>query len=252
MLRIFIWAINKSRSFMEEKCEKLLKSAEVHGISVELLGIGHKFVSHSQRMAILRDTLEEMGEQERNETILVAMDGSDTLFNGPGDVIIERFKHMNTRVLVAAEKVYTHQYAEFKDRFDKNTTPYPYRYVNAGAFMGYGSSLLHLMKELLHMKSTKWRHANDQGLLGIWAYGHMESGILMKMDLNCEVFWVTCNDWDHLREASSRAEKFIRNQITNTVPPIIHLTCIGAPKVAEVYNRAYDAILFPPEDGGKK
>ena len=47
---------------MEDKCEKMLKSAEVHGVRVELLGIGHEFVSHSQRMEILRDALEEMGE----------------------------------------------------------------------------------------------------------------------------------------------------------------------------------------------
>jgi len=130
MLRIFIWAINKSRSFMEDKCEKMLKSAEVHGVRVELLGIGHEFVSHSQRMEILRDALEEMGEQERNSTVVVAMDGSDTLFNGSGDVIIERFRQMNTRILIAAEKAYTYQYLEFKEKFDKIITPYPYRYVN--------------------------------------------------------------------------------------------------------------------------
>jgi len=242
MLRIFIWAINKSRSFMEDKCEKMLKSAEVHGVRVELLGIGHEFVSHSQRMEILRDALEEMGEQERNSTVVVAMDGSDTLFNGSGDVIIERFRQMNTRILIAAEKAYTYQYLEFKEKFDKIITPYPYRYVNAGAFMGYGSSLLNLMNELLRMKSTRWPNANDQGLLGIWAYHNMESEILMKMDLNCDIFWVTCNDWDNLRKASLSAEKFILNKMTNTVPPIIHLTCLGSPRVAEVYDCAYKSI----------
>ncbi len=55
MLRIFIWAINKSRAFMEDKCKKMLKSAEVNGVHVELLGIGHEFVSHSQRMEILHE-----------------------------------------------------------------------------------------------------------------------------------------------------------------------------------------------------
>lgn len=228
---------------MEDKFEKMLRSAEVHGIRVELLGIGHEFVSHSQRMEILRDALEEMGEQERNSTVVVAMDGSDTLINGPGNVIIERFKQMNTRILIAAEKAYTYQYAAFKDKFDKIATPYPYRYVNAGAYMGYGSSLLNLMNELLHMKSTMWPYANDQGLLGIWAYYHMDSEILMRMDLNCEIFWVACNDWDNLRKASLSAEKSIRNEVTDTVPPIIHLTCLGSPKVAEVYSCAYKSIL---------
>ncbi len=243
MLRIFIWAINKSRSLMEDTCERLLKSAEIHGIQVELLGIGHEFVSHSQRMEILRDALEEMGELERNTTIVIAMDGSDTLFNGSSAVIIERFKQMNTRILIAAEKAYSYQYALFKKKFDAIHTPYPYRYVNAGAYMGYGSSLLNLMNELLHMKATSWPHANDQGLLGIWAYHHMDSGILMKMDLNCDLFWVACNDWDNLRQASLDTENYIPNNVTNTVPPIIHVTCLGSSKVAEVYNCAYRSIL---------
>jgi len=252
MLRIFIWAINKSCSFMENKCEKMLKSAQINGVNAELLGLGHDFISHSQRMEILRDALEEMGEQDRNSTVVVVMDGSDTLFNGPGDVIIERFKQMNTRILIAAEKAYTYQYATFKDKFDKIITPYPYRYVNAGAYMGYGSSLLNLMNELLHMKSTLWPHANDQGLLGIWAYYNMASERLMKMDLNCDIFWVTCNDWNNLLRASLSAEKFIRNKRTETVPPIIHLTCLGSPRVAEIYNLAYKAILSSSERNEKR
>lgn len=243
MLRIFIWAINKSRSLMEYKCEKMLKTAKLHGVHVELLGIGHEFVSHCQRMEILRDTLEEMEEQERDKTIVVAMDGSDTLINGSSEVIAEQFRQMNTQVVIAAEKAYTYQYFEYKPKFDQIATPYPYRYVNAGTFMGYGSSLLKLMKELLHMKSTRWPSANDQGLLGIWAYHNMENETLMKMDHNCDIFWVTCNDWDQLKKASIREGKTIQNTMTGTNPPIIHLTCIGSPHVEEIYNIAYRSIL---------
>lgn len=227
---------------MEETCAKLLKSAEFHGVQVELLGIGHEFVSHSQRMEILRDALADMGELERSNTVVVVMDGADTLFNGPGDVILQRFKQMNTRIVISAEKAYTYQYSTFKEKFDRIKTPYPYRYVNAGTFMGYGSSLLHLMNDLLSMKSSRWPRANDQNLLGIWAHQHIDSGILMKLDLNCDIFWVTCQDWDHLKKASLRAEKYIPNLITHTVPPIIHLTCLGSPHVAEVYDCAYHSI----------
>jgi hypothetical protein len=250
MLRIFIWAINKSRSLMEHHCEKLLETAAAHDVHVELLGIGYEFVSHSQRMEILREALEEMGEQERDSTVIVAMDGSDTLINGSSEVIIERFRSMNTQVLIAAEKAYTYQDFEYKQKFDRVVTPYPYRYVNAGAFMGYGSSLLNLMNELLDMKSTRWPSANDQGLLGIWAYRNMENEQLMKLDLNCDIFWVTCNDWDHLMKASLREDKFIRNSMTGTIPPFIHLTCLGDPHVAEVYNRAYKSILSSRQSGG--
>lgn len=242
-LRIFIWAINKSRALMEHQCEKILKTAEVHGVDVELLGIGHEFVSHDQRMEILRDALKEMGEPERKNTIVVAMDGSDTLINGSSEVIIKKFKRMNTEVLISAEKAYTWQYVGYQQKFDQILTSYPYRYVNAGTFMGYGSSLLNLMNELLHMKAGEWRSVNDQGLLGAWAYHNMDNEHLMKMDLNCDVFWVTCNDWDNLEKASMQADKFIQNNMTGTRPPIIHLTCIGSPQVAEVYDRAYKSIL---------
>lgn len=243
MLRIFIWAINKSRSLMEHQCARMLKTAEFHGVHVELLGVGHEFISHSQRMEILRDALLEMGEQERQETIVVAMDGSDTLINGPGKMIIERFRRLNTRVLLSAEKAYTYQYFEYQPKFDRIATPYPYRYVNAGTFMGYGSSLLDLMNEMLHMKSTSWPNANDQGLLGIWAHQNLENSQLMKMDLNCDIFWVTCNDWDHLKNASMLADNFIQNTVTSTTPPLIHVTCLGSPQVEKVYDIACNSIL---------
>ena len=223
-----------------------MDSAKVHGIIPEFLGIGHEFVSQNQRMKILRDALMEMDELERNRTAIVVMDGADTLFNGSSQTIIERFRAMKTRILISAERAYSYQYAVFKSKFDNIITPYPYRYVNAGTYMGYGSSLLNLMNELLEMKKTKWPHANDQGLLGIWAYYNMDSNILMKMDLNCDVFWVACNDWDNLMKASRAAEgneKYIINKTTGTAPPIIHLTCLGSPQVAEVYARAHSAIV---------
>lgn len=244
-LRVFIWAINTSRSFMADTCGKMLRSAEVHDVRVEPLGVGREFVSHTQRMELLRDALEAMEEQELSRTIVVAMDGSDTLFNGPGDAITGRFMQMNTRILIAAEKTYSYQYQEFQKRFDDIGTPYPYRYVNAGAFMGYGDSLLNLMRDMLRMKSTFWPHANDQGLLGIWVYLNMRNERLMRMDLNCSVFWVACNDWDHLMEASLSGKKRIRNTLTGTVPPIIHLTCLGSSRVAGIYDIAYRSIVSP-------
>jgi hypothetical protein len=243
MLRIYIWAINASRSLMEEQCDRLLKTADVHNVQVELLGIGHEFVTHSQRMEILRDALEEMTEQERNSTIVVAIDGSDTLFNGSSDVIIERFTQMNTRIVISAEKVHSYQATVYKERYDKIVTPYPYRYVNAGTFMGYGDSLLSLMNDMIQLKLTLWPHSNDQGLLGVWTYLHLKQQPLVRMDLNCDIFWVTCNDWDNLEIASSGEGKHIVNKTTGTIPPIIHLTCLGSPRVANVYQNAYDFIM---------
>ena len=138
-VKILIWAINESRSKMETMCASLMETASLFGYEAELLGVGHTFTAHKQRLWILKDRLQKMPPS----TLVVCMDGSDTLFNDYPEVLIEKFESYQTQILLSAERAYTYQYPRFRDRFDEIESPY--RYVNAGTFMGYSKDLLQLL-----------------------------------------------------------------------------------------------------------
>lgn len=234
-LKILVWAINKSKVLMEELCDPLLQTAQIHHIQTELFGIGHQFVAHKQRIWILRDYLKTIPQN----TLVVCMDGSDTLFNDTLSSLFKKFKNKNTRILISAEKSYTHQYPQFKDKF--NNILSEYRYINAGTFMGYAGDLLQMLEDIIGI-NQQFPNANDQGLLGIWVSERLNQPTLVKLDSNCDIFWVTTGDWFRLKEIA-QTRKIISNPFTNTIPIIIHCVGIGDAQHKACYDAVYHNII---------
>ena len=234
-LTVYLLAINKSRSLMEELCFHALQTAKIFEYDPILLGIGYDFVEHKQRIAILFETLKRMDANE----IVVFMDGGDTLFNDFKDNLINKFLRMNTGVLISAERDYTHQYPFYKNKFDAIESEY--RYVNAGTFMGYAKDLLVMMEDILEIEK-QYSVANDQGLLGIWAYNNLEYPEKVKLDSDNEVFWVTARDWQILKDQADTGYT-INNVNTATRPCIIHNVGNNDPNLRKSFSSAYHNIL---------
>lgn len=213
-LRILAWAINEDRLLMEEMCAPMMRTASLHRVEVELFGIGTRFVEHKQRVALLRDYLLTISDPEN--TIIVCIDGSDTLFNDDTSTLLDRFLEKETRVLISAEKDFMHQYDIFRENFDR--IPSPYRYVNAGTFMGYADALLRMFEEMLVIDQRM--PGNDQGLMGIWAHRHLANPALVQLDTSCDVFWVTSCDWESILELPQNRP--LLNPHTGSRPVIIH------------------------------
>lgn len=244
-LRILAWAINEDVQKMEESCAPLLETAAVQGVAVELFGTGVKFVEHKQRVSLLRDFLADQNEKE--DTIFVCMDGADTLLADGEETLLERFLHFETRILISAERDFVHQYEIYRDHFEAIESPY--RYVNAGTFMGFGDALLEMLEEMLEIDQRQ--PGNDQRLLGIWAHRNLKRTAKMKLDCNCEVFWVTTRDWEQI--LSERGFARIRNSVTNTTPVIVHGIGGRDPgtKMEKAFRRHYDAIIASSEGGAR-
>ncbi len=233
-LRILIWGINESKTLMENMCQECLDTAQWQGIKTDFLGIGHQFKEHKQRLWILRDELRRMDQN----VVVLCMDGSDTLFNGNQHEILQKFLTFETNILVSAERDYTHQYPRYKEYFDK--LPGPYKYVNAGTFIGYARALLSLFNDLIELVDT-YPHANDQGLLGIWLSRNMGDQELVRMDHYCELFWVTTSDYRKLGELADDYST-IYNPYTQYKPAILHVTGNQDPTIAKVYNQTYNCL----------
>ena len=220
---------------MRSMCMPLLDTARKFRIPTQLLGVGRAFKEHKERIWILKDYLETVPADD----LIVCMDGSDTLFNDSVEVLRQKFRQKNTRILISAEKDFSYQYFDFKDRFDDLLSDY--RYVNAGTFMGYAGDLLTMLQDILEL-NEKFPQANDQGLLGIWAYMNLPRRELVQLDLSCDIFWVTTQDWYHLKEVAIAHHPII-NPFTNTQPVIIHSVGNGAPAHRACYDAAYNNIM---------
>ncbi len=233
-IRILVWAINESKSLMEALCDSLIQSAKVFGIKVEFLGIGHKFIEHKQRIWILQNYLQTVPPNE----IIVCMDGADTLFNGNLEQLLTKFLAFDTRILLSAEKDYTYQYKVFKPLFESIVSEY--RYVNAGTFMGYAVDVQQMITEVISLNQS-YPHANDQGLLGIWASLYLHQPHIMQLDTTCSIFWVTTHDWS-LLEQSAKQDAKITNPNTASHPVIIHCVGNNFPPHRRAYNTAFRQI----------
>jgi len=220
-LNIFLWGISNDESFIRDGCKYALQTAEKFNLHPQILGINYdnSFLDHLQwkivlsRLYLLRDVT----IKDDINRVMVFMDGFDTLFNGNETQILERFYKFNTKILFSSEKCFTYQWAEYKDKFDKLNTLY--RYVDAGTIIGYSKDIYNMACECINFleNSNGTDRGNDQGIIGKYVYQHMDDSKLIRLDTNCEIFWVTSNDNDNLLKYGTY------NVNTNTNPLILHV-----------------------------
>lgn len=234
-LKVLIWAINESRPLMESMCAKVLHTAHIFGHTPELFGISHKYTTHKARIWLLHQYLQSIDPQ----SIVLWIDGSDTLFNDTPIALLEKFLQKKTRILVSAEKDFCYQYETFRDKFDALSGNY--KYVNAGTFMGYAGNLFLMLEEIIDLNAT-YPNANDQGLLGIWVYQNLHRPAVVQLDQNCEIFWVTTHDWPTLKEVAEK-QKYLFNPNTKQKPIIIHSVGNNHPPHRAAYDAAYEHLL---------
>jgi hypothetical protein len=233
-MKILVWGIEQELQTAKIKANYLLDTANHLDINVELIGIGYTFTTFTNRLYILQDYLKNTNPEE----IVLVMDGYDTLFNNTLEYTINQFKNKNTKILISAEKFFTYQWDDFRNKFDSIDSNY--KYVNAGTYMGYAGDLKIMIDELFKIYQS---HPTDidQGLLGIWVYNNFEDKQKVQLDINCDVFWVTSGDWSILNDISKN--KNIINPFTNTKPFIIHNTGNGDPNLYKSYKHAYKIII---------
>jgi hypothetical protein len=231
-MRILVWGIEEELMTAETKAAYLVDTAYRCNADIEFIGIGEVFSGFRERLRILQAKLKTVNPEE----VVVVMDGYDTLFNNKAEVALERFLAKNTRILISAEKLFTYQYSSHQEKYDQIESPY--RYVNAGTYMGYAGDLLTMVNELFQIPNE----AIDQGLIGMWLYDKLDQPEKAQLDTNCDIFWVTSGDWYEVR-AIAETEGEIINPTTNTKIFIIHNTGNADPMLNQTYQAAYKNIM---------
>ena len=231
-MRILVWGIEKDLDMAKTKANYLLNTANHFNVDLEFLGIGKTFSGFRQRLYILQEHLKTLGENE----IVIVMDGYDTLFNNNPQIALQSFLDKNTRILISAEKMFTYQYSQFFDNYEKIESPY--KYVNAGTYMGYAGDIAKMIEELFEIPYD----AIDQGLIGIWAYDKLDDPYKVQLDINCDIFWVTSGDWYEIEKIAQEKTEII-NPNTNTKPFVVHNTGNSDFIIGEIYKTVYKNII---------
>lgn len=256
-LLVWGWAINKDRKKMEKMARYFLSTARKHKISPELIGIGWEYADWDdpvvdgdgskaghglQRFYVLREKLRGLDD----DIPILVMDAGDTLINGTGEEILKRFKKFNTQILFSAEAMYTYQYMENKEKYDKMNPRTKYKYIAAGTFIGYAGSLREMVEDCIVKcctdQESKLYNAIEMNILGIWVHERLEKKKKVQLDIFSKLFWVTSNDADnYLNTLYSKGKQFY-NSHTGTYPIIYHL--VGGPTRKKIEEGANKILSF--------
>jgi hypothetical protein len=201
---------------------RLLASAAHWGIGVTVLGLGKPWQGFLQKLRALRAFLSRLPQ----ERLCLCTDGYDVIYLQPAAVIVERYRRFDAPVVFAAERCFHAPGDEaLQERYP--ASPTPYRYLNAGAFIGPAGVLVPLLDQVLAAP----RSEVDQALFSRHYLDHPGSIVL---DHRAELFVTTSNrQYD---EDLAVCDHRLYHRLTGTWPCLLH-TPGGYYGVLEYYSR---------------
>ena len=213
--------------------EALKRSARYHGIDLTVLGLGEPYLGNGTKITRVREYLASMKPQE----ILVYTDAWDSLFVAPESRFMERFAEFDRPVVFGAEQnlgvrgndvFWTWQFMPTYLRYPKSPTPY--RFLNAGGFMGETQSLLDLFDQVPIEASTR----SDQT---VFTQHYARNPGLIDLDRQQEIF--ACNGGRAGLEGSDFTvlpNGEIRNEVTKTRPCIVHIPGVARKGLGDIIS----------------
>ncbi len=214
----------------------LLVSADQHGITPILLALGDPRLSfynreysvkpHAVRQWLEKHLLTGTGNVHPSD-LVVHVDAFDVIIQRNAEAIEAGWRAAGSPpILLSAEKNLTPR-QNLRGKFDAATPRSPYRYPNAGTFMGTAQALLDFLSTPI-MRAT----GDDQGMLqDAWEQYHDTMGI--ALDSARDVFHVTV--WDE------------GTDLLASTSPIMHFAGPGGRKPLVDFFKAKFPFLQQPQ-----
>jgi len=217
------WAIHPSASQMMASSHQAIQTVQKFHGEYHLLGAGDEFHRLTdqpsldgkaanrlryQALAKFMDDQQAAGVDIKRK-VYVIMDGEDSLIARPPQHILSEFLRTNKRVIISTEKAFTYQFGDKKQMYLDNAKDTPYKFINAGTFMGYGDSLQEMALALDYIM-THDRRPNDMGAMGMFVADWLENKLgklktadtlddFLALDHEGKIFWVTTNDAEYIK-----------------------------------------------------
>ena len=191
----------------------LVQSAGIHSQRLVILP-WNRSDNYLQKVTSLRD----WAQHQCPQSIVMLTDAYDTFMSCNAARILRTFRALRTGVLFSVEQLWSWQQDEDKPYYD-GIARGPYRYLNAGGFIGYVSALLPLLRET---KFVRFYKGADQV-----AYSHLlatrSNEFNVSFDYDSKVFYVVSGpDWSSsgLRDA----------RINHSRPCVMHVPWVLLPR----------------------
>lgn len=186
---------------------RIYESAEKNNVSIINIGEGKKWGGNVLKPKYFFEYIQNLPDQD----IVICTDACDIVYCSNLEEILSKFYRMNARIVFSTEKNcyplthLRHRFAHFNG---------PYKYLNAGGFIGYVKEI----KEMLHniVQQIKPGMRSDQALYQQYYVNNPEK---IYLDTNCEIFHCLCDvDLSEVRIENERV--FVKK--TQTWPSILH------------------------------
>lgn len=153
--------------------------------------------------------------KEEKQQLVLYVDGYDVILAGSADDIVKRFEQSSSRIFFSAEYFSTPD-AFLAEKYPKVNGPY--RYLNAGGFIGYAADLY----ELFAQKPLADSDNDQRYFTSAYLNETLRLQMKFKLDTNCTLFQSLCGaEADYDIRSLDDDSQFI-NTIHQTTPVIIH------------------------------
>ncbi len=201
-----------------EGLEKHIRSASHYGIKINILGLktpweGGDMINDpggGQKINLLIPEIDKLKEDPNS--IVLFVDGFDIVFLSNLKSILERFISSGKRIIFGAEK------SCWPDRNlskDYPSSPYEYKYLNSGNFIGYASDIAKILSKA---KKDEVTNISDDQLYYTKEFLYGEYKDLISLDYHCEIFQCLA----HAYEDIQIHEGLAYNKVTKTRPLVLH------------------------------
>lgn len=272
-LLVCFWAIHPSVSQMMASSQQAIQSVQKFNGEYHLLGAGvefHRLTDQPsldgkaanrlryQALAKFMDDQQEAGVDIERK-VYVIMDGEDSLIARPLQHVLSEFLRTNKRVIISTEKAFTYQFGDKRQMYLDNAKDTPYKFINAGTFMGYGDSLKEMALALDYIM-THDRRPNDMGAMGMFVADWLENKLgklktadtlddFLGLDHEGKIFWVTTNDAEYIKDMTTQGSHTFQNppyrspHVPGPAVPAIYHVIGGSREHSGLQKRMFEAIM---------
>lgn len=222
-----------SDKYDKKEMKYAMISSVINKIEVNVIGLGKPWNwDFLNKIYWISECLEKY---EKSEDILLFLDSYDTFYLSNLDKIKEKFLKTDSKILFSAEACYSHQLEEDKLFYDNISYNFRYKYLNTGCCVGFGKELFIFYKGLLEKvekdklfmeeirKLKPHNHGIDQTIISHYIAQNYNN-YKVKLDYNCDVFYVACCDWHQIE---NYVDKDMKIKETNSYPCVFHVPFKG-------------------------
>lgn len=205
--------------------ERFLRSAQVYGVNVEVLGKGEKWsggdMNHpggGQKVNLLKNQLNELVKNGDKNKIILFTDSYDVMYLGTIKEILEKFKSFpDTRVLFSAEQ-FCWPDSKLASEYPNIEVANPY--LNSGGFIGYLPEVV----EILNNKPIKDKEDDQLYYTKIYLDKNLRETLKISLDHNSAIFQNLNGALSDVQLRANTTEDwpYLENVITKERPLIVH------------------------------